>query len=229
MGRSTRAIYADYVYQKVEMPAIARVDSRMPSTRRLHKNKGEMEMPTLYTPEYILHHIIRPTLSYCEFPQSSPGSSYEHLVFATGAHESLGYTQIYQMGGGPALSPWQIEPLTARNLWTRHVIGRTSPIGLKLSSLVFLQRSISPSNMVLIPLNPTDNMLHQLATNFPLACAICRLKYYDSPFVLRPADDLTPNDYAQVWKMYYNSLKGKGTVDEFLSNYREFVAPVYRQ
>src|SRR4051812_1862397 len=122
---------------------------------------------TLYTPHYVLNHIVRPTLAYLNLPRAEINGPSERLIIATAAHESLGFTRVYQMGSGPALSFWQIEPVTARDLWNRYVIPRfSSSLAIKLQSLVFPDRSNN------VFLQPTDIMLRQLAVNHPLACAL---------------------------------------------------------
>lgn len=183
---------------------------------------------TFYTPRHILDHIVRPTLAYLALPHGEINGPAERLIISTGAHESLGFTRVYQMGKGsllnfkaPALSFWQIEPTTARDLWERYVVRRfSSSLAIKLQSLVFTDRSTGA-----IPLEPTAIVLRQLAINHPLACAIARLKYFDSSFSFVYAP--TPEYLASLWKRYYNSPQGAGTEEEFIENYREYVEPLY--
>ena len=177
---------------------------------------------TLYTPRYVLDHIVRPTLAYLNLPRAEINGPSERLIISTAAHESLGFTRVYQIGKGPALSFWQIEPVTARDLWNRYVIRRfASSLAIKLQSLVFPFRSET------VNIQPTEIVLRQLAINHPLACAIARLKYFDSAFTFAKNPDLAPASLAQLWKKYYNSEQGKGTIEEFLENYDEYVAPLY--
>lgn len=180
---------------------------------------------TLYTPRFVLKHVVRPTLAFLNLPFPDIAGTSERLVFSTAAHESMGFRRVYQVGTGPALGFWQIEPVTARDLWTRYVIGRTSPLALKLQSLVFPDRSRAAG--VPLPLQPTDVMLRQLAINHPLGCALCRLKYFDTPITLDENTIKAPADCARVWKKYYNSEQGAGTIQEFLENWEEYVAPLY--
>jgi len=183
---------------------------------------------TLYTPRYVLDHIVRPTLSYLALPHSESGGSCERLIISTAAHESLGFTRVYQMGNGPALSFWQIEPFTARDLWSRYVIRRfSSSLAIKLQSLVFPVR-IPVQNGIDLVSGPLDTVVRQLAINHPLSCAIARLKYFDSSFNFPESPAiLSPAELARYWKKYYNSEQGKGTEEEFLDNYETYIAPLY--
>lgn len=181
---------------------------------------------TLYTPRHVLDHVVRPTLAYLALPHAELNGLSERLLIATAAHESLGFACVYQMGSGPALSFWQIEPFTARDLWQRYVIARPSSLlALKLQSLLFPDRYITSG--IPISFQPTDTVLRQLVINHPLACAIARLKYFDSSFKFPNVDSCRPEDLARIWKKYYNSEQGKGTEEEFLENYREYVEPLY--
>lgn len=184
---------------------------------------------SLYTPRHVLDHIVRPTLAYVNLPHGEISGPSERLIISTAAHESLGFTRIYQMSNGPALSFWQIEPATARYLWSRYVLDRpSSSLAIKLQSLVFPVRLTLPNGGIPISsLSPTDAMLRQLAINHSLACAIARLKYFDSPFQFQETDLDKPADLAGLWKKYYNSLVGKGTIEEFLENYETFISPLY--
>lgn len=179
----------------------------------------------LYTPRYVLDHIVRPTLAFLALPYAEIRGPSERLIISTGAHESLGFTRVHQMSNGPALSFWQIEPVTARDLWMRYVLRRfSSSLAIKLQSLVFPDRSSSG----IPPLQPTDVLLRQLAINHPLACALCRLKYFDSSFVFGDTGtSIKPVELARIWKKYYNSDDGKGTIEEFVESYENHVAPLY--
>jgi hypothetical protein len=176
---------------------------------------------TLYTSLYVLDHIVRPTLAYLNLPRAEINGPSERLIIATAAHESVGFTRVFQMGSGPALSFWQIEPVTARDLWNRYVIRRfSSSLAIKLQSLVFPDRNSA------VILSPIDIMLRQLAINHPLACAVARLKYFDSSFTFQD-EFYRPEALARIWKKHYNSFEGKGTEEEFLENYHEYVTDLY--
>ena len=58
----------------------------------------------------------------------------ENLIMGTAAQES-GFTYIKQLGGGPALGMFQVEPATAEDILFRYLkIRRTSGSDLKKSS-----------------------------------------------------------------------------------------------
>ncbi|NBQ16891.1 hypothetical protein EBU24_01095 [bacterium] len=55
-----------------------------------------------------------------------------------------------------------------------------------------------------------------------LAIIVTRLRYYTILDPLPEANDLPK--LAKYWKDFYNTKYGKGTVEEFISNYRRLVA-----
>jgi len=50
---------------------------------------------------------------------------------------------------------------------------------------------------------------------------MCRMHYYRKSEPLPESDDVRA--LGEYWKKHYNTVKGKGTVDEFVENYKRFV------
>lgn len=57
--------------------------------------------------------------------------------------------------------------------------------------------------------------------NLRFAAAMCRAHYSRVKEPLPDANDLF--ELGRYWKKYYNTEKGAGTVDEFVSNYLRYI------
>jgi hypothetical protein len=108
-----------------------------------------------------------------------------------------------QVGGGPALGLFQIEPATFDDIYRRYLPRKTA----WLASVNGLLR-------------PNATPMSQLIDNDRFACAIARLKYRMAKPPL-PAPDDVPG-LAAYWVKHYNA-GGKGTVERFVRLYRERV------
>lgn len=141
--------------------------------------------------------VVRPSLE--RLGRHSPAA--ENLLMGTAVQESrLRY--LRQLGGGPALGLWQIEPATFADVYHRYLGARAE-----------LRRLVDDLVVPGVPL------LEQLADNMRLGCAIARIKYAMDPAPLPAADDLEA--LARYWKRIYNTPAGAGTPAEFTRNYRE--------
>lgn len=134
--------------------------------------------------------IIRPALEGIGLWSVSA----EHLLLGTAMVESeLEY--VMQKPAGPALSIFQIEPLTYRDLVTRLPNRFPDVYASTLSTL----------NMPSLPLDAS-----YLIGNLTAATIVARLKYYFSPTKMP-----TPLDYegmAVFWKNVYNTNLGDGNL-----------------
>lgn len=121
----------------------------------------------------------------------------ENLVMGTAAQESrLRY--IHQLGDGPALGLWQMEPATHRDIWD-HYLAYQPDLELAVRGLA----GYRPRSEVLI-------------YNLRYAAAMCRIHYYRAP---EPIPQ-TVEGMAALWKLRYNTPLGAGTEQEFIDNYR---------
>ena len=125
------------------------------------------------------------------------------LVYATGMAESK-YKYLSQMGDGPAIGFFQLEPATMKDIMKNYVAYR-KPI---LKSLQDLGYSESDSEL-------------RVKSNIALQVAFCRLKYKRDPFPLPLW--WNKKDQADYWKRVYNTELGKGTVEHFLEANEESV------
>ena len=127
-----------------------------------------------------------------------------NLVLGTIAQES-GYGKYRrQLGNGPALGIAQMEPDTFNDINKNF-----------LSYRPYIIDSIKKTCEV------TELKAEDLETNDKLAICMCRVQYlrFKNPI---PTD--LPG-YAALWKFRYNTIKGAGTVKEFIENYKKYVIP----
>ena len=118
------------------------------------------------------------------------------LVFRTGMAES-GYRHLSQMGSGPAVGFFQVEPATIDDTWNNYAVYR-KPIMDILKDMGF---------------DPNNSKI-SVMSSIALQAAFCRLKYRRDRLSIPPADDI----YAQAayWKRVYNTELGKGSVEHFV-------------
>ena len=118
-----------------------------------------------------------------------------NLVTGTGLVES-GFRFTSQIGGGPALGWFQMEPATHDDCW-RNYLAYRKDIAQKILSLL-------PEN-----LSPAASKFHPQASCliYPAyAAAMCRVKYLRVPAPLPPNDAQSLSLYH---KLYYNTMQGK--------------------
>ncbi len=136
----------------------------------------------------LLIYVIRPTLEYIGWG----GDVAEQLVLGTGITESrLRY--LHQIGGGPALSIYQIEPATFRDTYDNYLKFR-------------VERSVIESLRDGRPTTEEEELNYSLA----FATAICRAHYRRQPAPLPDSGDAPA--LAAYWKKWYNTGFGRGTV-----------------
>lgn len=163
--------------------------------------------PSAPVPAQIIYqHVIVPTLQH--LAQTEPrldSRAARQLLLGPAAHESQGFRYIFQTGGGPARSLWQIEPrtgLVSVMTWLEHTSAlREAVFGLAWSGA---------------------DLAAQYAWNHALACALARIYYWRLPAAL--PDSLA--GLAGYWKRYYNTPAGKGTPEEWLRDYQRHCAGV---
>lgn len=145
-------------------------------------------------PAQLRQYVVVPVLDRLDLLSDAAVS----LVLGTAMHEShLQY--LKQLGGGPAVGLWQMEPFTHDDCWTNFLIFRRD-LAARVRAVVGVY---SPSS---------DDMIGDL--NY--ACAMARVRYR------RAAGNLPANDpavLAAYWKQHYNTPLGKGTTAQALPHF----------
>lgn len=146
--------------------------------------------------------VVRPALQHIGLWSLAA----EELVLGTGLQESrLRY--IKQLGRGPALGLFQMEPATHDDIWFNYLRYQ-----IELRNLV---KGLAPHTH---KFHPTAEAL---IGHLPYAAAMCRVHYRRVRAPLPAAGDI--EGQAKYWKRYYNTELGKGTVEEYMRS----AAPVF--
>ena len=146
-----------------------------------------------------LESTLRPTLMGMDMHSRSA----EKLLLMTAAHESGGFRHDRQIGGGPALSYYQIEPATLKDLYVNYLNFRSEQ--LKMMDRFLPEKNITPETALMVPVYST---------------AAARMIYYRVPEPLPDVED--DAEMARYWKTYWNTHLGKGTVEKFLDDWNRY-------
>lgn len=122
------------------------------------------------------------------------------LLMLTSAQESHLGTYIRQLGTGPALGIFQMEPNTEADIWNNYLRYKKELRGKVLEF--------------------KSQRHDDLYWNLGYQVCMCRVHYLRQPGALPNATDI--NGLAAYWKKYYNTYLGKGTVAEAIHNYYKY-------
>ena len=123
------------------------------------------------------------------------------LILRTGMAESR-YKALKQMGDGPAIGFFQVEPNTAIDVLRNYVHYRPKYHKV-LDSLGF----------------DFENVEFSLLSNIAVQVAFCRLQYLRHPKPIPSWDNVEAQ--AKYWKKAYNTELGKGTIEHFVEANKE--------
>jgi len=125
-----------------------------------------------------------------------------NLLMGISAQESHMYKYIKQLGNGPALGGFQMEPATFNDIVQNYLVNKN-----KLSQLIKTECGV-------VLFDARD-----LEFNMKLAICFARCHF------LRLPDSLpnTIEGMAKLYKASYNTKYGKATEKEFIENYNKFV------
>jgi len=148
---------------------------------------------------YLQIFTVNPTLRYLE-PEIPYSMNAELLILGTAAQETLLGKLVQKKAR--ALDLYQMTEKTEKDIWKNYM-----PHHPEISKKVHF-------------------LLH-LDQNY-YAAAMVRVHYWrNAEHVLQPRydiyDDSTIDEMAHVWKRYYNTELGKGTVEQFVVNYNRLV------
>ena len=145
--------------------------------------------------------VVRPALEHLHLYTRAA----ENLLVGTALQESGGLRWLAQLGGGPALGVYQIEPATHDDIW-KNFLGYRHKLADTVSALL----ASAPSRH------------GQLVTNLAYATAMARVHYLRVAEPLPKADDV--HALARYWKAHYNTALGAGAAEDFAANYLRFNA-----
>ncbi|GBR19441.1 hypothetical protein [Gluconobacter japonicus] len=132
------------------------------------------------------HCVVDPTLTGLGLG----GAAAVNLLTGTALAESRGM-YLKQVGGGPALGLWQMEPATHDDCWNNFL---RFPVGKRLGCL--LEEMLAPD----LPRSA------QMITNLRYACAMARIRFYRVKEALPGAND--PYALSRYHKVHYNTVLG---------------------
>jgi hypothetical protein len=115
---------------------------------------------------------------------------------------------LRQIGGGPALGYFQMEPATHDDIWKTYLTPDKSGLSEKILVLAGLKTGLPDSGL--------------LVTNHKYACAMARCVFTRTSDPLPPAGGIKA--MAALWKTKYNTGGGAGTEDEYIANWKKFNA-----
>ena len=146
--------------------------------------------------------IVTPTLQTLGL--ASPAAI--NLVTGTALAESRA-AYLRQVGGGPALGLWQMEPATHDDCWTNFL---DFPAQSRLATVCHRMRAAD--------LDATA----QLVTNLRYACAMARIRFYRASKALPPATDAA--GLSAYHKAYYNTTLGAADAAANVAFFAEAIA-----
>lgn len=167
-------------------------------------------------PDQLRTLVVRPVLATLDL--SAPDVA-ENLIMGTAAHESHLGDFIKQVGGGPAMGIYQMEPATLNDCYENY-LDYSSRAALKAKVDAYL--AVSPAVASSTGSGDQPDKASQLATNLAYATAMCRIRYYRAPAAM-PSDPNDINALAAYWKQYYNTPLGAGTPEQFVADYQRYI------
>lgn len=160
-------------------------------------------MSGLYLP-HVKAMWVQPALA--ALPATLNSLSAQQGVLGIGNAESAGYRYMKQIGQGPALGFWQMEPATHDDAWANFIRFRPTLQNALLG--VLGGRAVSAQRLVDTPL---------------YAACLCRVQLYRAPASLPPANNAAA--WASFWKTHYNTKKGAGVVAQASPYFQEAMLP----
>jgi len=139
--------------------------------------------------------VVRPVLMELQMHSDAA----EALVLGTAMQES-GLQWLRQLGGGPALGLFQMEPATHDDIWNNYLAFRPE-IAARVERFLV----------------PGRDRADQLVWNLAYATAMCRIHYRRVQAALPAATDVA--GLAGYWKAHYNTAGGAGSEAEFAANF----------
>lgn len=176
--------------------------SQGPSAARLKdwKDKGMIRTDDLKN--LVIIPVLKAMRKAIPNNENVNSNSAVNLLLGTCAVESnMGY--FLKQIKGPAFGIYQIEPTTYEDIWENYLSSRP-----ELISVILYNKGVVPD-------------LLEIVGNLYLATFMARVHYMRFREPLPKPYDV--RGMAEYWKTYYNTSKGKGTVQGFIANYRKYI------
>lgn len=125
-----------------------------------------------------------------------------NLLMGTAAQESHLGKYRRQLGGGPALGIFQMEPATFDDI-VKNYLRYKPELAARIERVARISRFKA----------------EDIENNDLLAICMARVHYLR----VREAIPSDLEGWARYWKRYYNTSLGKGTEEEFIANYKKLV------
>lgn len=148
-------------------------------------------------------HVVRPTLVTLGMHSTAA----EDLVLGTCAQESGFGKYVVQMGNGPALGVFQMEPATHDDIWLSYLRYQGSSVTHTLKRMIGSCWWDDAHNRP---------RARAMVCDLAYATAMCRIHYRRKKDPLPAAGDWM--SIAAYWKRHYNTPLGKGTEGEFIAS-----------
>jgi len=129
-----------------------------------------------------------------------------NLLLGTAAQESALGKYFEQLGDGPALGVFQMEPATETDNWTSFIVYRPELV----KKIIAVTGVTGPD-----PYRLERDIFYQIVQ--------ARIRYWRVSEALPASDDVL--GLARYWKRYYNTPAGAGTEQEFIENYKRYLKP----
>lgn len=139
----------------------------------------------------------------------------EEILVMTVATESDGGKYVKQLGGGPAVGPYQMEPETHDDIWNHYLEYQE---GLANKILGF---AIEGGYSSLYDFDKARPKATQMAGNLYYATAMARAHY------LRVSEPIPRHNHkeslAAYYKEYWNTYEGDATIEKTLNDYESYL------
>lgn len=135
-------------------------------------------------------------------------SAIELLMLTAAVESNLG-TYIRQING-PALGIFQMEPNTELDIWDNYLEHRFK-LRSKINSFI---------NEETVYLIEYDKCIQDLEFNIAYQILMARIHYLRVPEKLPDAKDI--HRLAAYYKRFYNTYKGKGTIEKAIEAYNKY-------
>lgn len=152
--------------------------------------------------------IVRPTLKELAL-WSEPA---EELLMGTAAKESELGLWIHQLGKGPALGIFQMEPETHDDCWRNFLVYKPHLVKLILRMAATKDFTLSIPGTWAPP-------AAEMVWNIKYACAMSRVRYLRVKYPL----PTTLEAQAEYWDRWYNANPKAGTPAEYIAAYNRLV------